>query len=64
MVDSFVVEGEGEVSAALPEAEATIDLELEEGRYLFFCGVPNPDEISHAVFGMQAEVEIGSNSGA
>jgi hypothetical protein len=43
---------------------ATIDLELEEGRYLFFCGVPNPDEISHAVFGMQAEVEIGSNSGA
>lgn len=43
---------------------ATIDLELEEGRYLFFCGVPNPDEIYHAVLGMRAEVEIGSNNGA
>ena len=38
--------------------EAVITLDLEPGRYLFLCAVPNAREIYHANLGMWTEVRI------
>lgn len=56
---SFASRG-GVMGLEVGGGEATIDLDLDDGRYVIFCSIPSSSGVSHIALGMRTELTIDS----
>lgn len=58
------IHGEGGAGGANPAGSSKATVDLEPGRYIYFCTETTDDGTSHAASGMAGELTVAGNSGA